>query len=164
VFHYNDGTSEDVEIWTKAAGLCRVIHDDRGKRNVQPLERVATLRRPNANGTWRFYVVYAVPDPRGGPPQIRREATTGPKISGRSRAENVRQIPPADPDYHRVAGQRSDAESINRHRDDDLYLRRARSVGAKRQLRDYRAYTRTLNALALFRHRKRQAAQLAEAA
>jgi hypothetical protein len=165
IFPYADETTEEIEIWTRAGHICRVIYDDRGRRVLDPLHRKRTFRNRNEDGTWRFYVEYAVPDPRGGAPRIWREPTTGDDLAGgHSRAENIRQVPPDDPDYKVVAGRRSDAESINRHRDDNLYLRRAHSVGAQRQLYDYLAYARTVNALALYRHRQRQAAALAEAA
>jgi hypothetical protein len=46
-----------------------------------------------------------------------------------NRAENMRQIPPGDPDFAVLYRRRNDAESINRHLDDTLRLRRAHSVG-----------------------------------
>lgn len=51
----------------------------------------------------------------------------------------------------------------NRHLDDTLYLRRAHSIGAQRQLYDLIAYARTVNALALHRHRKGHARHAAAA-
>jgi hypothetical protein len=120
-----------------------------------------------ADGTYRCYVEYDVSDPRGGPPQTHREATHGPTPDkGKSeywRAENIRQIPPGDRDYQRLYGRREDSESINRSIDDHHYLRRAHSIGSQRQLFDLIAYARTVNALALHRHRKRQAEHAAAA-
>ena len=46
-----------------------------------------------------------------------------------NRAEHVRQIPPGDPDFEVLYRRRNDAESINRHLDDPLWLRRAHSIG-----------------------------------
>jgi hypothetical protein len=166
-FRYDDGTSEEVELWTHGGRLCRVEFTDDGTRHLAPLNRTATLIRPNKDGTYRSYVQYEVPDPRGGRSKTHREATCGTtKDKGKSkywRAENIRQVPPGDPDYQRIAGRRSDAESINRHLDDSLYLRRAHSIGAQRQLYDLIAYARTVNALALHRHRKRHARHAAAA-
>jgi hypothetical protein len=45
-----------------------------------------------------------------------------------NRAENVRQIPPGDPDFETLYKRRNDAESINRHLDDALSFRRAKPV------------------------------------
>jgi hypothetical protein len=70
-----------------------------------------------------------------------------------NRAENIRQIPPGDPDYDRLMGRRSDAEASNRVVDDHLYLRRARSLGARRQLFDLIAHAFAQNAVARYRHR-----------
>jgi hypothetical protein len=51
-----------------------------------------------------------------------------------NRTENVRVIPPADPDFNRLYRRRNDAESINRGVVDSLYLSRAHSLGHARQL------------------------------
>ena len=118
--------------------LCRVAITDDGTRHLVPLNRTANLIRPNADGTYRSYVEVDVPNPRGGPSRTHRQATHGTTDdTGKSeywRAENIRQIAPGDPDYVRLYGRRSDAESINRNLDDTLYLRRVHSIGAQRQL------------------------------
>ena len=72
-----------------------------------------------------------------------------------NRAENIRQIPRGDPGYKRLMGRRSDAEAANRQIDDHLYLRRARSLGVRRQLFDLLAYALVQNSIALHRHRLR---------
>ena len=46
-------------------------------------------------------------------------------------------------------GRRSDAEAANRQIDDHLYLRRARSLGARRQLFDLLAYALVQNSIAV---------------
>ena len=46
-----------------------------------------------------------------------------------NRTENVRVIPPTDPDFARLYPRRNDAESINRNLDDTLWLGRAHSNG-----------------------------------
>lgn len=78
--------------------------------------------------------------------------TTTPKRTTFNRAENIRQIPPGDPDYERLKGRRSDAEAANRQIDDDLYLRRAHSVGTYRQLLDLIGFAFAQNSLARHRH------------
>jgi hypothetical protein len=71
-----------------------------------------------------------------------------------NRAENVRQIPPGDPDFEVLYRRRNDAESINRHLDDTLWLRRAHSVGNRRQLLNMITYALGVNALSM--HVRRQ--------
>ena len=73
-----------------------------------------------------------------------------------NRTENVRPIPPSDPDFKEIYARRSDAESINRGLEDTLYLGRAHSVGHRRQLVNLLGYALMVNSLALHEHRQRQ--------
>ena len=77
------------------------------------------------------------------------------------RAENVRQIPPGDVDFETLYQRRNDAESINRHLDDTLWLRRAHSVGARRQLLNLITYAMGVNAMSMHVHRQGLAPPLA---
>lgn len=149
-----DGTTEDVDIWISGGRLCQQVYADDGTPILVPLKRIANLTRPNDDGTFRTYVQYQVPCPRGGAPKTITEATYQREEDGDfNRPENVRQIPPGDPDYERLKGLRSDAEAANRQIDDHLYLRRARSIGAERQLVDLLAHFLTENSVARYRHR-----------
>ncbi len=74
-----------------------------------------------------------------------------------NRTENLRPIPPGDPDFARLYRRRNDAESINRDLDDTLYLRRAHSLGAARQHLNLLGYALVVNAVALHRHHRRRA-------
>ena len=76
-----------------------------------------------------------------------------------NRTENVRPIPPADPDFERLFPRRNDAESINRHLDDTIWLGRAHSIGHDRQHLNLLGYALIVNALALHRHRRRRPAR-----
>jgi hypothetical protein len=155
-FTYDDGTSIDVEIWTSGGRLCQVVYADDGTRVLDPLRRIASPVRANLDGTFRTYVEYEVADPRGIAPVTVMEATYDRQEDkdGLNRAENVRQIPPGDPDYQRLMGRRSDAESANRQIDDNLYLRRAASIGANGQLFDLICHAFVINSVARARHRK----------
>ena len=62
---------------------------------------------------------------------------TDDRARGLNRTENLRPIPTGDPDFERLYLLRNDAESINRHLDDTLYLRRAHSLGHQRHLRGF---------------------------
>ena len=74
-----------------------------------------------------------------------------------NRTENVRPIPPTDPDFAALYGRRSDAESINRALDDTLWLRRAHSIGHERQHLNLLTFALGVNSLALHPHRRRSA-------
>jgi hypothetical protein len=78
-----------------------------------------------------------------------------------SRTENVRRVAPGHPDFSRLYGRRNDAESINRHLDDTLWLRRAHSVGHLRQTLNVLTYALGVNSLALHLHRQRHAPPIA---
>jgi hypothetical protein len=153
VFEYPDGSTEMVDIWFSGGLLCRVVYADDGTRVLVPLRRVGNPIRKNTNRTFRTYVEYEVPCPRGRDPQVIREPTFSQEDDPFNVPENIRQIPPGDPDYERLMGRRSDAESANRGIDDQLYLRRARSLGARRQLFDLFAHAFVENSVARKRHR-----------
>jgi hypothetical protein len=78
-----------------------------------------------------------------------------------NRTENVRPIPPSDPDFARLYPRRADAESINRNLEDTLWLGRAHSIGHARQHLNLLGYALMVNGLALHRHRRRHPDQLA---
>ena len=139
--------------------LHRLDYTDDGTEIPVPLERVANIVRKNRNGTFRTYVEYSVPHPRGGKPHKIMEPTYNTPDDTFNRAENIRQIPPGDADYTRLMGRRSDAEAANRQIDDQLYLRRARSLGARRQLFDLLAHGLVQNSIARHRHRLRAGAR-----
>ncbi|HEU5002335.1 MAG TPA: hypothetical protein VFW71_06095 [Actinomycetota bacterium] len=72
-----------------------------------------------------------------------------------NRTENVRPIPPWDPDFKQIYARRSDSESINRGLEDTLYLGRAHSIGYGRQNVNLLGYALMLNWFALHEHRQR---------
>jgi hypothetical protein len=78
-----------------------------------------------------------------------------------NRLENVRPIPPSDPDFTRLYPRRNDAESINRNIEDTLWIGRARRIGHARQLLNLLGYALMVNGLALHRHRRRHTHKLA---
>ena len=63
-------------------------------------------------------------------------------------------------DFADLFRRRNDAESINRNLDDTLFLRRAHSVGHRRQWINLLGFALMVNSLALAEHR-RPACQLA---
>ena len=73
-----------------------------------------------------------------------------------NRTENLRPIPAGDPDFADLFRTRNDAESINRNLDDTLFLRRAHSVGARRQLVNMLGYALMVNSQTLLEHQARQ--------
>jgi hypothetical protein len=149
IFEDPRGIKEVVEIWTSGGRLCQRVFATDGSSSLVPLRRKENKLPRNLDGTYRSYVYYAVPDPFGSASRVIAESTLNdPKRDGKfNRAENIRQIPPGDPDYAPIKGRRSDAESINRDIDDRQPLGRARAWSATRQLIDAIGYARATNSL-----------------
>jgi hypothetical protein len=61
----------------------------------------------------------------------------------------------------RLYGRRNDAESINRHLDDTMWLGRAHSIGHVRQHVNLLGFALSVNSVALHEHRPRRDAALA---
>jgi hypothetical protein len=147
-----DGTTQTLSLFAcdGAIGIGTLTAD--GERTFTPLRRIRTHR--NADKTrYRWYNDYQLPDHLGsGTITVRLHATNDDTRRKFNRTENVRPIPPGDPDFMRLYRRRNDAESINRALDDTLFLRRAHSIGHQRQHLNLLTYALTVNALAIHRH------------
>lgn len=136
-----------------AVGIGRVT--DSGDLDFVELRRVRTQRIEDKAGTYRWYNHYALPaELGGGTVVVRLHGTAEDEARRLNRTENVRPIAPTDPDFAQLFRQRNDAESINRALD-TMYLRRAHSVGHRRQLVNLLGYALVVNSLSLLRHRRR---------
>jgi len=128
---------------------------DTGDDEFIPLVRIRTHRTVNQSGKYRWYNDHRLPPSHGaGIITIRLHGTDEDTKRRFNRTENVRPIPPGDPDFARLYPRRSDAESINRHLDDTLWLRRAHSIGRHRQTLNVITYAVGINALACQLHRQ----------
>ncbi|RIK05408.1 MAG: hypothetical protein DCC49_12475 [Acidobacteria bacterium] len=150
-----DGTRITVQLYAEAGALCIGELDEAGAVVMTPLQRLKVEQRRNVDGTWRWYGVYSVPAPTGpGTVRVRLDTTDEDRARSFNRCEHLRAIPPSDPDYRRLCPMRSDAESINRHLDDTMWLSRAHSLGRDRQLVNLIGYGLAVNSLALHRYRR----------
>jgi hypothetical protein len=157
-----DGTRREVELYARGGGVGIGELTERGDLHYTELPRVRTHRNADKSGRYRWYNDYQLPDRLGGGVlTVRLHGTPQDTARKLNRTENVRVIPPTDPDFARLYARRNDAESINRNLDDTLWLRRAHSVGHDRQLLNLLGYALMVNGLALHRHRRRHPATLA---
>ena len=141
-------------------GIVRLTES--GEPIFEELNRVRTHRNRDLSGTYRWYNEYRLPSEEGGGTVILRLHGTHEDRERRlNRPENVRVIPPSDPDFAKLYARRNDAESINRALDDSLYLGRAHSKGQLRQQAELLGYALLVNSLALDRHRRRREASAA---
>lgn len=145
-----------VRLFSRGGAIGIVELTETGAQDFVELKRVRTMRQVDGQGRFRFYNEYALPD--GGTVTVRLDTTEQDKERKLNRSENVRQIPPNDPDFARVYKRRSDAESINRMLEDTLWLGRAHSKGARRQLVNLIGFSIMTNSLAVYLHRNRRAA------
>ena len=147
-----DGSVRSVALYAQggAIGLGTFLVD--GDLVFTPLPRVRTHRKAD-NVQFRWYNDYRLPDELGGGTiSVRLHGNDEDAQRRFNRTENVRPIPPGDPDFARMYRRRNDAESINRALDDTLWLRRAHSIGHARQHLNLLTYALTVNALAVHRH------------
>jgi hypothetical protein len=115
----------------------------------------------NKDGTFRWYVEYEVPCPRGGVSQTILVATVtsaADRQVGFNRSENVRQVPFHCEQFRRIRSRCSDAESINRGINDALPEGRARSYGFRGVLANALTHALVTNSVSRARFEARGAA------
>ncbi len=126
------------------------------------LPRIRTHRRAGKNGRYRWYNDYQLPaEYEHQTITVRLHGNDEDAARKLNRTENLRPIPPGDPDFERLFPRRNDAESINRHLDDTMWLGRAHSIGHARQHLNLLGFALTVNSLALHRHQRHRAEPLA---
>ena len=124
----------EVKLFARGGQVGLAELTEIGEMTFVPLERIRTHRTQSKAGTFRWYNDYRLPSDHGfAVVTVRLHGNDEDRRRKFNRTENVRPIPPGDPDFERLYRRRNDAESINRHLDDTLWLRRAHSVGHLRQ-------------------------------
>jgi hypothetical protein len=151
-----DGRAISVALYAQdgAIGIGRLT--DRGQMVFELLRRFRTHRTRDKSGAYRWYNDYRLPQRLGGGiVTVRLHANNEDRTRRFNRTENVRPIPPSDPDFARLYARRNDAESINRNLEDTLFLGRAHSVGRLRQQVDLIGYALLVNGWTVLRHERR---------
>jgi hypothetical protein len=150
-----DGTIRTLQLFAQGGALGIAELTDTGDLAFEALPRLRTHRNRDASGKYRWYNDYQLA-------QRYEHQTITVRLHGNdedaarklNRTENLRPIPPGDSDFERLFPRRNDAESINRHLDDTLWLGRAHSIGHARQLLNLLGFALTVNSLALARHKR----------
>jgi hypothetical protein len=156
-----NGQHRTVTLYARggAVGLGQLT--ETGDLTFTELPRIRTHRTQDKNGQYRWYNDYRLPDRYDAQTiTLRLHANSQDATRKFNRTENVRPIPPTDPDFARLYPRRNDSESINRNLEDTFWLGRAHSVGHARQHLNLLGYALMVNGLALHRH-QRQRNQLA---
>jgi len=139
-------------LYARGGALGVGVLGELGEMQFTELRRIRTHRSQDKAGRFRWYNDYRLPD--GGTVTVRLHGNDDDTRRKLNRPENLRPISPKDPDFHRLFRQRNDAESINRALDDTLFLRRAHSVGHRRQWINLLGFALMVNSLALAEHRR----------
>lgn len=132
MFDDGGGDTATVTVYTSGGALAQATLNGKGEQVLESLPYRRAVRRENKDGTFRRYVEYDVPCPRGGVSQTILVATVTSAAddkNGFNRSENVRQVPFHCEQFRRIRARCSDAESINRGINDALPMKRARSFG-----------------------------------
>jgi hypothetical protein len=153
-----DGREKVVSLFARGGAIGIVELSDIGERSFFELKRTRTHRTQDKTGLFRWYNDYLLPERiGGGVVTVRLHGNEEDSARKFNRTENVRVIPPSDPDFQALYARRSDAESINRAIDDSMWLSRGHSVGHARQHLNLIGYSLMVNSLALLEHRQRAA-------
>ncbi len=145
-----------IQLYVRAGAPRIGTLDDRGRLRFEELRRIKTQRAVTKQGRFCWYNQNALPDSKQ-TVILRLDTTDEDRDRGFNRTENLRVIPPSDPDFQPLFRRRNDIESINRGVDDSLHLRRAHTLGHARQLVNLLGYALMVNALATRRYSTRSA-------
>jgi len=149
------GKSVTITLYARGGAVGIGELTETGDLIFTELPRVRTHRNRDKNGKYRWYNDYLLPERYGNQRvTVRLHADADDKARKFNRTENVRPIPPTDPDFARLYPRRNDSESINRNLEDTLWLGRAHSIGHARQLLNLLGYALMVNGLALHRHQR----------
>jgi hypothetical protein len=151
----SDGTTTNVDLYSRGGAIGLGTLAGNGELLYTPLPRIRTHRNADKSG-YRWYNDYRLQDQLGGGTiTVRLHADRQDAARKFNRTENVRPIPPDDPAFADLFRRRNDAESINRALEDTLWLRRAHSLGHRRQLLNLLGYALMVNSLAVARAKQR---------
>lgn len=149
-----DGSTRSVDLYARGGAIGIGTLAAAGELLFTPLPRVRTHRNADKSG-YRWHNDYRLPDHLGGGiVTVRLHGNATDAARKFNRTENVRPIPPDDPNFRELFRRRNDAESINRALEDTLWLGRAHSLGHRRQLLNLLGYALMVNSLARSRHRE----------
>ncbi len=116
-----DGTTRTLQLYAHGGTLGVAELTDTGDPTFEPLVRLRTHRNRDKNGKYRWYNDYQLPERyEHRTITVRLHGNDDDAAPKLNRTENLRPIPPGDPDFERLFPRRNDAESINRYLDDTL--------------------------------------------
>ena len=148
-----DGTTRTLRLYSEGGAIGIGEYTDKGNTKLVPLRRVRTHRNADKSGRYRWYNDYQLPPEYGsGMLTVRLHGNADDAARKLNRTEDVRPIPSSDPVFDALYRRRNDAESITRHLEDTMWLRRAHSVGHSRQLVNLLGFALATNSLTLARH------------
>jgi hypothetical protein len=150
------GTHRKISLYARAGAIGIAEFSELGVGHFVPLRRKRIHRNRAKNGLYAWYQDYVMPETYGGGTiTVRLHGTKQDAARRFNRTENVRPIPPSDPDFPHLYARRNDSESLNRALDDSLFLGRAHSLGRARQQVEVLCWALMVNSMTLAHHRDR---------
>ena len=110
----SDGSTLTLRLFSEAGAIGLMRPTKAGELEFAPLARKRTHRMKSADsGLYRWYNDYRLPEHiLGGQITVRLHQNEADRKRKFNRTENVRPIPPSDPDFPRLYGRRNDSESL----------------------------------------------------
>lgn len=131
IFHDTCPCGRPHDLWLSKGAVCEQTVLIDGSRQLDPLPITKWERRPNKEGTYRWYHLLRLPC--GNAHRVRVDNTAQDVKSGFNRAEYLRQHPPETDGYKALYPRRPDGENVNSALDATLWNRRRIAYGAERQ-------------------------------
>ena len=151
-----DGMTKTLRLFAKAGAIGIVEFSEDGSSRFVRLKRRRIHRNLLRNGLFGWYQDYLLPPSYGGGTiTVRLHGNYEDAARGLNRAENVRAIPPGDPDFYKLYARRNDSESLNRLLEDSLYIGRVHSLGHARQQVEILGWALVVNSITLARRSQR---------
>lgn len=152
-----DGTTKLCRVHAIDGELCLVELDLHGRPTPFALKRGRVKADRAADGTYRWYGEYELPEAFGGGGTLITclDQTSEDQERELNRTEVLNPIPASDPDYKRLAWLRNDAESNNSALESMLSNKKAHSVGHASQRANLLGYALLINSLTLYLAKRR---------
>ena len=135
------------DLYAEHGKIGCIKHDAAGRERFYPFIRLEVRRTQRTDGTWRWAILYEVPQMfGGGTVWVRADRTREDAFrKGFNRPENVRVMPEDEPIFDEIYRTRNDCEAINSQHDRWIPFGRALSVGWRRQRADLLFYGLVVN-------------------
>lgn len=112
----SDGSVKTLRLFAQGGAVGMAEFTDTGEMVFKELVRKRTHRNQDKTGLYRWYNDYRLPEEYGGGTiTIRLHGDATDVVRKFNRTENIRPIPPSDPDFKKIYARRNDSEIGRAH-------------------------------------------------